>query len=207
MLERLLFDANQQYSLIKNLSGGERRRLMLAKVLMEKPNVLLLDEPTNDLDIQTLEVLEEYLEYFRGVVIVASHDRYFLDKTTDKLLAIKSGGIIQPFNDVDTYLRSLTVQEEKTKPFAKTVKPPNADFKKLKFTFAESREFAVIDSDHWKIGDRNRKAFRRNEQTAGLIMSGCGNLQQSKKPSRLELAEKMDRWVYLHELSEQMKKK
>ncbi len=122
MLERLLFDANQQYSLIKNLSGGERRRLMLAKVLMEKPNVLLLDEPTNDLDIQTLEVLEEYLEYFRGVVIVASHDRYFLDKTTDKLLAIKSCGIIQPFNDVDTYLQSLTVQEEKEKPVYQNIK-------------------------------------------------------------------------------------
>ena len=92
MLERFLFDPNQQYSLIKNLSGGERRRLSLAKMLMQQPNVLLLDEPTNDLDIQTLEVLEEYLEYFQGVVIVASHDRYFLDKTTDKILAIKNAG-------------------------------------------------------------------------------------------------------------------
>ncbi|MCJ7727278.1 MAG: ATP-binding cassette domain-containing protein, partial [Actinobacteria bacterium] len=78
MLERFLFDGSQQYSFIKNLSGGEKRRLLLARVLMEKPNVLLLDEPTNDLDIQTLEVLEEYLEYFQGAVLVASHDRYFL---------------------------------------------------------------------------------------------------------------------------------
>jgi ATP-binding cassette subfamily F protein uup len=206
MLERLLFDASQQYSLIKNLSGGERRRLMLAKVLMEKPNVLLLDEPTNDLDIQTLEVLEEYLEYFRGVVIVASHDRYFLDKTTDKLLAIKSGGIIQPFNDVDTYLRSLTVQEEKAKPFAKTLKPPDMELKKMKFTFAESREFAAIDSDIGKL----------ESGIAGLSeeMNNCWSdyvrmreLTAKQKALQAQLSEKMDRWVYLHEISEQIKNK
>jgi ATP-binding cassette subfamily F protein uup len=204
MLERLLFDATQQYSLIKNLSGGERRRLMLAKVLMEKPNVLLLDEPTNDLDIQTLEVLEEYLEYFRGVVIVASHDRYFLDKTTDKLLAIKNGGIIQPFNDVDTYLRSLTVQEEKTKPFAKTVKLTDTDLKKLKFTFSESREFAIIDSE---IGKLEAKITGLSEEMNNCWSDYVRMRELTAKQKALHdlLAEKMDRWVYLHEISEQMK--
>ena len=107
MLERFLFDGSQQYSLIKNLSGGEKRRLLLAKVLMEKPNVLLLDEPTNDLDIQTLEVLEEYLEYFQGAVLVASHDRYFLDKTTDRLIAVKGDGRIEFYTGLDAYGRSL----------------------------------------------------------------------------------------------------
>jgi ATP-binding cassette subfamily F protein uup len=206
MLERLLFDARQQYSLIKNLSGGERRRLMLAKVLMEKPNVLLLDEPTNDLDIQTLEVLEEYLESFRGVVIVASHDRYFLDKTTDKLLAIKSGGIIQPFNDVDTYLQSVTVEGEKAKPLVKTTKLSDTDLKKAKFTFAESREFAAIDSDIGKL----------EAGIAGLSeeMKNCWSdyvrmreLTAKQKTLQTKLAEKMERWVYLHEISDQIKNK
>ncbi len=204
MLERLLFDSNQQYSLIKNLSGGERRRLMLAKVLMEKPNVLLLDEPTNDLDIQTLEVLEEYIEYFRGVVVVASHDRYFLDKTTDRLLAIKSGGIIQPFNNVDTYLKSIAIQEEKVKPFAKALKQPDADLKKLKFTFAESREFAVIDSEIGKL--------EAGIADLSIEMNKCWSnyvrmreITAKQKALQTQLAEKMDRWVHLHEIAEQMK--
>jgi ABC transport system ATP-binding/permease protein len=206
MLERLLFDSNQQYSLIKNLSGGERRRLMLAKVLMEKPNVLLLDEPTNDLDIQTLEVLEEYLEYFRGVVIVASHDRYFLDKTTDKLLAIKSGGIIQPFNDVDTYLKSTSIiREEKDKPFSKTEKQPEADSKKIKFTFGESREFAVIDSEIGKLeAGIAELSVEMNKCWSDYVR--MRELTAKQKALQVQLAEKMDRWVYLHEIAEQMKK-
>ena len=179
---------------------------MLAKVLMEKPNVLLLDEPTNDLDIQTLEVLEEYLEYFQGVVIVASHDRYFLDKTTDKLLAIKSGGIIQPFNDVDTYLRSLTIREERDKPLAKTIKQPDADLKKLKFTFAESREFAVIDSEIGKLeAEIAELSEEMNKFWSDYIR--MRELTAKQKALQAQLAEKMDRWVHLHEIAEQMKNK
>lgn len=114
MLEQFLFDDVQRYTHIKNLSGGEKRRLLLAKVLMEKPNVLLLDEPTNDLDIQTLEVLEEYLSYFRGVVLISSHDRYFLEKTTDRLIAVKGDGKIEFFTSVDTYNKSLPSNRQKT---------------------------------------------------------------------------------------------
>lgn len=206
MLERLLFDASHQYSLIKNLSGGERRRLMLARVLMEKPNVLLLDEPTNDLDIQTLEVLEEYLEYFRGVVIVASHDRYFLDKTTDKLLAIKNGGFIQPYNDVDTYLRSLTDEGEKTKPSAKAIKPAEVSSQKLKFTFAESSEFAKIDGVIEKLeSEIARLSGEMNDCWSDYVR--LRDLTAQQKALQEQLAEKMDRWVHLHELSEEMKKK
>ncbi|MDD3521241.1 MAG: ATP-binding cassette domain-containing protein, partial [Actinomycetota bacterium] len=126
MLEQFLFDDVQRYSLIKNLSGGEKRRLLLAKVLMEKPNVLLLDEPTNDLDIQTLEVLEEYLSYFRGVVLISSHDRYFLEKTTDRLIAVKGNGKVEFFTSVETYNKSIlngkqkAVSQKKTKQFSKS---------------------------------------------------------------------------------------
>jgi ABC transport system ATP-binding/permease protein len=174
---------------------------------MEKPNVLLLDEPTNDLDIQTLEVLEEYLEYFRGVVIAASHDRYFLDKTTDKLLAIKSGGIIQPFNDVDTYLKSTTIIREETgKSFAKTVKQPEADSKKPKFTFAESREFAVIDSEIGKLeAGIAELSVEMNKCWSDYVR--MRELTAKQKALQAQLAEKMDKWVYLHEIAEQMKNK
>lgn len=92
MLERFLFPGELQYSRVEKLSGGEKRRLLLLCVLMSSPNLLFLDEPTNDLDIQTLQVLEEYLESFAGAVIVVSHDRYFLDRVTDKVFALKRGG-------------------------------------------------------------------------------------------------------------------
>ncbi|MCL4378141.1 MAG: ABC-F family ATP-binding cassette domain-containing protein [Actinobacteria bacterium] len=201
MLERLLFDTNQQYSLIKNLSGGERRRLMLAKVLMEKPNVLLLDEPTNDLDIQTLEVLEEYLEYFQGVVIVASHDRYFLDKTTDKLLAIKNGGRIEAYNDVDAYLCSLLYEDEKIKPHYKTGNRSSGASQKIKFTFAESKEFSQIDNVIEKLESAIAKlSDEMNKNWSDYIK--LRELAAQQKALQAELAEKMERWVYLHELAE-----
>ncbi len=97
MLERFLFPGNQQYAPISKLSGGEKRRLFLLRVLMSAPNVLILDEPTNDLDVQTLSVLEEYLEDFNGCVIVVSHDRYFLDRTVDKIFAFEAGGNIRQY--------------------------------------------------------------------------------------------------------------
>jgi ATP-binding cassette subfamily F protein uup len=209
MLERFLFDGSQQYSFIKNLSGGEKRRLLLAKVLMEKPNVLLLDEPTNDLDIQTLEMLEEYLEYFQGAVLVASHDRYFLDKTTDRLLALKGDGRIEFYNDLDAYGRSLlAVEEPKASKNSEAVSQPSASaqtHRKTKFTFAESKEFAQIDSVIGTIETTIAKITKD--------MSGCWSdhirlreLIAQQKNLQAELAEKMERWVYLHELAEKIKK-
>jgi len=209
MLERFLFDGSQQYSLIKNLSGGEKRRLLLAKVLMEKPNVLLLDEPTNDLDIQTLEILEEYLEYFQGAVLVASHDRYFLDKTTDRLLALKVNGIIEFYNNLDTYGRSLlAIEEPKAGKQSESVSRPPISAKvhqKTKFTFTENKEFARIDS---VIGELEASIAKITEE-----MSGCWSdhirlreLVARQKSLQAELAEKMERWVYLHELAEKIKR-
>jgi len=214
MLERFLFDGSQQYSLIKNLSGGEKRRLLLAKVLMEKPNVLLLDEPTNDLDIQTLEILEEYLEYFQCAVLIASHDRYFLDKTTDRLLALKGNGRIEFYNDLDAYGRSLlTVGEPETgknmtgkhSEAASQVPASAKAHQKIKFTFAESKEFAQIDS---VIGKLETAIAKITEEMSGC-WSGHVRLQElvtQQKNLQAELAEKMERWVYLHELAEKMKK-
>jgi len=210
MLERFLFDGAQQYGFIKNLSGGEKRRLLLAKVLMEKPNVLLLDEPTNDLDIQTLEILEEYLEYFEGAVLIASHDRYFLDKTCDRLLALKGDGGIEFYNDLDAYGRSLLYDEElkADKHSEAAASQPIVSAKtgqKTKFTFAESREFAQIDSVIGKLEEASAKITEE--------MSDCWSdhirlreLSVQQKKLQTELAEKMERWVHLYELAEKMKK-
>lgn len=203
MLDRFLFDGSQQYSLIKNLSGGEKRRLLLAKVLIEKPNVLLLDEPTNDLDIQTLEVLEEYLQYFQGAVLVVSHDRYFLDKTTDRLIAVKGDGRIEFYNDLDAYGRSLMVDKPKAGQQSEVVSRPAKVNQKTKFTFAESREFTQIDT---VIGKKEAALARISEEMNGS-WSDFVRLQEliaQQKNLQTELAEKMERWVYLHELAEQI---
>jgi ABC transport system ATP-binding/permease protein len=114
MLERFLFPPNQQYAPIEKLSGGEKRRLFLLRVLMSAPNVLILDEPTNDLDVQTLAVLEEYLEEFNGCVIVVSHDRYFLDRTIDVVFALEPGGNIRQYPG--NYSVYLDVQKAETEP-------------------------------------------------------------------------------------------
>ncbi len=207
MLERFLFESSHQYNLIKSLSGGEKRRLYLAKVLIEKPNVLLLDEPTNDLDIQTLEVLEEYLEYFLGAVLVVSHDRYFLNKTTDRIIAVKSNGKIDFYNDLEAYGRSLSLMEsgslKKSKP-AEKHKDPVKTNKKPKFTFAESREFAKID----RIIEKIESSLTGIEQEINDSWSDplkMKELAARQKILQAELAEKIQRWAYLNELAEKIK--
>ena len=116
MLERFLFPSNQQYAPIHKLSGGEKRRLFLLRVLMQAPNILILDEPTNDLDVQTLSVLEEYLEGFNGCVIVVSHDRYFLDRTVDFIFAFEAEGKIRQYpGNYSLYLEQKKTQESQTK--------------------------------------------------------------------------------------------
>ncbi len=210
MLERFLFDGAQQYSLIKNLSGGEKRRLLLARVLMEKPNVLLLDEPTNDLDIQTLEILEEYLEYFQGVVLVASHDRYFLDKTADRLLALKGNGKIEFYNDLDAYDRSLlAVEGSKADKHSEAASQTSASdakaYRKTKFTFAESREFSQIDSVIGKLETAIAEITGEMSESWSNHIRLRELIAQQKK-LQAELEEKMERWVYLHELAEKIKR-
>ena len=163
MLERFLFDGNMQYSLIGKLSGGERRRLQLLRVLMSAPNVLILDEPTNDLDIQTLTILEDYLDHFDGIVITVSHDRYFLDRIVRRIFAFEENGHIQQYEGgYSDYLIAYELRhgqesgcETNTTASGKAESPSvkerkNAGRKqqtKLKFSYKEQREFETIESD------------------------------------------------------------
>ncbi|PSB32087.1 ABC-F family ATP-binding cassette domain-containing protein [Chlorogloea sp. CCALA 695] len=155
MLERFLFPGNQQYSPIKMLSGGEKRRLFLLRVLMGAPNVLILDEPTNDLDVQTLAVLEEYLEDFSGCAIAVSHDRYFLDRTVDTIFALEDGGNIRQYpGNYSVYLDSKKAEEEavtptvvkEKAPVERTYKQPVNDNKSRKLSSKEKREYEMLES-------------------------------------------------------------
>ncbi len=159
MLERFLFPGNQQYAPINKLSGGEKRRLFLLKVLMAAPNVLILDEPTNDLDVQTLAVLEEYLEDFNGCVIVVSHDRYFLDRTVDMVFSFEAAGEVRLYpGNYSIYLEHKKDEEEKeggktkdlkvsnSQPFVPEIKKPKSESKKpSKASFKEKREYEDIE--------------------------------------------------------------
>ncbi len=205
MLEQFLFEGPSQYSFIKNLSGGEKRRLLLTKVLIEKPNVLLLDEPTNDLDIQTLEALEEYLEYFKGVVLVSSHDRYFLEKTTDRLIAIKDDAVIEFYNDLVTYEISLALKKPKSPKVSKTIDLAKKAIPRKKFTYKEAREFEQVEEDIEKLEKEIAKT-NKALQDAGSDYERLSDLAAAQSGLQKELNEKMERWVYLNEMAENMKK-
>lgn len=209
MLERFLFTSKMQYTPIQKLSGGERRRLYLLRVLMSAPNVLILDEPTNDLDIHTLTVLEEYIDYFKGAVIVVSHDRCFLDKVVDKIFSFEGNGEIKQYTGVysDFYDQVKAKREalEKAKPEAtvKTDKPAREKEPVLKFSFKESKEYEEIDS---KI-----EAVEEEVKKIGREIGGAGSnyvlLQElTEKQRQLEsrLHELMNRWEYLNELAEKI---
>ncbi len=203
MLERFLFDADHQYSLISNLSGGERRRLLLAKTLIEKPNVLLLDEPTNDLDIQTLEVLEEYLQIFKGAVLVISHDRYFLDKVVDRIIAVKEDGETALYNDLDIYERSLETARPESLKKKKVSRKSREPDKKKRFTYAENKEFGKIDGDISKLEDMLSVIEKEmTENWSDRIK--MKELAEKQKELQEELSGKMERWVYLNELAEEI---
>ena len=156
MLENFLFEGALQWSRIEKLSGGEKRRLYLLRVLMSSPNVLILDEPTNDLDIQTLTILEDYLDRFDGIIIVVSHDRYFLDRMVNRIFSFEGEGRIRQFEggysdylirrelEMDTADLPETVKKEKSDASKATWKQRE---KKLKFSFKEQKEFETIDDD------------------------------------------------------------
>ena len=212
MLENFLFDGTMQWSKIEKLSGGEKRRLYLLRVLMSAPNVLILDEPTNDLDIQTLTILEDYLDRFDGIVIVVSHDRYFLDRTVRRIFAFEgNGNIRQSEGGYSDYLIRLELEkpEEETETEKKDVAKTDAkkswknQEKKLKFSFKEQREFETIDDDiatlESKIEDMDVKILANATNSAKL-----SELMQEKESLEQQLEEKMDRWVYLNDLNEQI---
>ena len=214
MCERFLFNSTMQYTLIGKLSGGERRRLHLLRTLMLAPNVLLLDEPTNDLDIETLNRLEDYLDEFKGVVISVSHDRYFLDRICNKIFAYEGNGNIHIFTgNYSDYLIYKEIQgiefEEAQKTKKKEVehkgvkkeKPKND--KKLKFSYNEQREFDTIDADIEKLENKiaeleeNTSKFATNFTKLQEILDEKANLEK-------ELEYKYERWEYLNKLAEEI---
>lgn len=212
MLERFLFTGAMQYSLIEKLSGGERRRLYLLKILMEAPNVLILDEPTNDLDIQTLRILEDYLDTFPGIVITVSHDRYFLDRVVQRIFAFEGNGEIRQYEGGFTDYWLKTREKEKTAvqrdtevvAEKKTKKNYNKNReKKLKFTYAEQKEFETIDEDIATLEeqlDQIEKDILANAKDFVRLQE----LTDKKDEIQQQLDHKMERWVYLNDLAEQI---
>lgn len=214
MLERFLFDSVMQYTPISKLSGGEKRRLYLLKVLMGAPNVLLLDEPSNDLDIPTITILEDYLQSFSGIVITVSHDRYFLDDIADRIFAFEGEGrLVQYEGGYTDYVQARQRRESgrTEKPAAGESEKKAASAKgwkqnrqeKLKFSFKEQREFETIDDEIAALEEKIGKL-------EGEILANATNsmklreLMEEKEKAEQQLEEKMDRWVYLNDLAERI---
>lgn len=217
LLERFLFDGNLQYTPINKLSGGEKRRLYLCKVLMGSPNVLILDEPTNDLDIPTLTILEDYLESFNGIIITVSHDRYFLDNLVDRIFAFEGNGVLRQYEGgytdyLETKQREMGLDEMAGQMIsgkaAAKEKSGGKDWKKdrptkLKFTYKEQKEYETIDDDiaalEGKIEELNAEMLKNATNSAKL-----SELLAKKEETEAALEEKMERWVYLNDLAERI---
>ncbi len=228
MAERFLFAGEEQYSLIEKLSGGEKRRLNLLRVLMEAPNVLILDEPTNDLDIATLTVLEDYLDHFEGIVISVSHDRYFLDRTTRRIFAFEEGGSLRQYEGGYTdYLNRL--KEEGRQPLSmsflkgdtkKKVQEVVYDeegnaltgkaaykaskTKELKLTYQEQKDYETIEADIDQLEGQLAQLEEEMAQ-AGSDYGKVRELLDQKEAIEGQLEDKMLRWEYLEEKVAQIK--
>lgn len=219
MLERFLFEPSQQYSKIEKLSGGEKRRLNLLRVLMEAPNVLILDEPTNDLDIETMTILEDYLDSFDGIVITVSHDRYFLDRVVRRIFSFEKNGVIDQYEggytDYINRKKEKGLLEENALVKTKSSSAGKSDSdktekeeykirnKKLKFSYNEKREYETIEDDIAKLEEKI-------EKLDGEIVKNATNsvklreLMESKEETETLLMEKMDRWEYLEDLAKKI---
>ena len=231
LMERFLFDGTMQWTPIGKLSGGERRRLYLMRILMGAPNVLILDEPTNDLDIKTLTILEDYLDSFDGIVITVSHDRYFLERLVKRIFAFEENGHLQQYEG--GYLDYIRARKERQNAAASEMNTsidkgnakgsrarsapgenagdgtvngkgkPNFSQKKLKFSYKEQREYETIDDD---IAQLEKKIAQLEEN---IIKNATNSvklreLMEEKETAEAQLEEKMERWVYLNDLAEQI---
>jgi ABC transport system ATP-binding/permease protein len=206
MLERFLFDGTLQWSQIKKLSGGEKRRLYLLRILMEAPNVLILDEPTNDLDIQTMTVLEDYLDNFDGIVITVSHDRYFLDRVVKRLFSFEQNGKIQQFEG--SYSEYMEVSEPALEVINEAaqmdkIKSEKVKTQKLKFSYQEQKDFETIDEEVAKLEADIEQADKDIDQSA-TDFPKLNKLMEQKSQLEAKLEEKMERWMYLTELAERI---
>lgn len=209
MLERFLFPSQMQYTLIKKLSGGEKRRLNLLRVLMEAPNVLILDEPTNDLDIQTLTILEDYLDEFDGIVITVSHDRYFLDRVVRRIFAFEGNGTIRQYEggytDYNvTKKEDTVVAVEKPKAVEKKGNETRQRPRKLKFSYQEQKDYETIESDIQMLEEKLEALDIEIGKSATDFVK-LNELTKEKEEVEILLEEKMQRWMYLMELEEKIK--
>ncbi len=208
MLERFLFSPQEQYNKIEKLSGGEKRRLNLLRVLMEAPNVLILDEPTNDLDVKTLTILEDYLDDFEGIVIIVSHDRYFLDRTVNRIFAFENHIIKQYEGNYTDYknrnrddLRTEgTKKGSNTKLNASDSQKTWGGEKKLKFTYTEQKEYEVIEQEIADIENRLQEIEKEMLQQASDFVT-LNKLTKEQESKQELLEEKMQRWMYLEDLN------
>lgn len=211
MLERFLFPSSQQYSQIGKLSGGERRRLNLLRVLMEAPNVLILDEPTNDLDIETMTILEDYLDSYEGIVITVSHDRYFLDRIVRRIFAFEGNGKICQYEGgyTDYINKKKLFDESKNEPIkSKSVsaesKSSKQDYKnrnkKLKFSYNEQREYETIEKDISDLEEEIEK-LEAEMNTNANNYTKLNEITAKKQEAEMALMEKMERWEYLEDLA------
>ena len=208
LMEMFLFSGELQHRAIAKLSGGEKRRLFLLGILAASPNVLLLDEPTNDLDIPTLQVLENYLVSFPGAIVTVSHDRYFLDRICRHVFAVIPGQPILRFNGGYTDYTELEEQNEKKSKAKKDDKPlPHAEAsrpaQKLKFSFNEQREFDTIDADIAQLEAQLKENAALQEQNSTDYLR-LQELAEQQQALEAKLEEKMDRWVYLNDLAEKI---
>ncbi len=206
LLEQFLFPGDVQWSPIVKLSGGEKRRLFLLSILAAAPNVLLLDEPTNDLDIETLTILEDYLETFQGAVIAVSHDRYFLDKVARRIFAVEDDGTVRAYPGGYTeYLEASEAERAAAapKPAAEPKAQKPAAPKKLKFSFKEQREFETIDDDIAALEARIA-AVQKEQEAKATDYVALQELQEQQAELEAQLEEKMERWVYLNDLAERI---
>lgn len=208
MLENFLFEGPIQHSYISKLSGGEKRRLYLLKILMEAPNVLFLDEPTNDLDIQTLTILEDYLDNFNGTVIAISHDRYFLDRISNRIFSFEGRGKIvshvgnySEYKEYKALMLKDIIEEEKVKKDDNKVKKEKQQ--KLKFTYKEQKEFETIDED---IANKENflEEIEKKINTCGSDFVKLQELFSEKEKAEGELELLLERWEYLNELNEKI---
>lgn len=218
MLERFLFPASQQYSKIGKLSGGERRRLNLLRVLMEAPNVLILDEPTNDLDTQTLAILEDYLDSYDGIVITVSHDRYFLDRVVSRIFALEGNGTLRQYEGGYTDYVNRRKEEGLDEPISFAGAGKTAENmqkkaesklewkqreKKLKFTYSEQREYETIEDEIMELEEKAEQIDAQMLQNASNSVK-LSELMKEKELIETALQEKMERWEYLEELAQKI---
>lgn len=206
MLERFLFPPELQWVPVNKLSGGEKRRLYLLRVLMTAPNVLLLDEPTNDLDIPTLSVLEDYLDSFAGAVIAVSHDRYFLDRFANKIFALQPGGTLRQFvggySDYENALAQEAAEQAVEKPKAAAVKEAVPKPAKKKMTYSERLELENIDQEIART-EAELKMLGMEINSCGSDFVRLGELTKEQDAAQKKLDELVDRWAYLSELAEE----